>query len=110
MTKKHTSSAPLAKPRAVFSDQFKRQAVARLRSRTQPATDLALELGIRRNQLYKWAKQIDALPENAVLKSPGRPPESEESEVVKLRRELDQAKEELEILKKFDAYLTRPGK
>jgi transposase len=110
MTKKEPSSASPAKPRTVFTDQFKREAVARLRARTQPATDLALELGIRRNQLYKWAKQIDESPADVVLKSPGRPPEADESEVVRLRRELAQAKEELEILKKFDAYLTRPGK
>jgi transposase len=34
-------------------------------------------------------------------------PAAQESEVVRLRRELARAKEELAILKKFDAYLTR---
>jgi transposase len=110
MTKKQPPTTSGLKPRTVFTDQFKRDAVARMRSGTQSATDLALELGIRRNQLYKWAKHLDALPADAVLKSPGRPPQSEESEVVRLRRELAEAKEELEILKKFDAYLTRQGK
>ena len=42
-----------SKPRATFTDEFKRDAVARLRAGGQSATDLALELGIRRNQLYK---------------------------------------------------------
>ena len=110
MTKKQTRPEPAAKSRAVFTDQFKREAVDRLRSRKQTATDLALELGIRRNQLYKWAKNLDALPADAVLKSPGRPPQKDESEIVRLRRELAEAKEELDILKKFDAYLTRQGK
>jgi transposase len=109
-----SNASPLAKQapkaRTVFTDEFKREAVARMRSGQQSGIALALELGIRRNQLYKWAKQLDALQPGHVLKSPGRPPESEEQEIVRLRRELARANEELEILKKFDAYLTRQGK
>jgi transposase-like protein len=30
-----------------------------LRQREQNASSLAIELSIRRNQLYKWAKKID---------------------------------------------------
>ena len=95
--------------RKVFEDEFKRAALERMRSGEMPASELALELGIRRNQLYKWAKQLERQPEKP-LRSPGRPSESEESEIVRLRRELAETKLELEILKKFDAYLTRHGK
>ena len=98
-------SAP--KQRAQFSDEFKREAVARLREPGQNATELALELGIRRNQLYKWAKKFDELAPGEAFRSPGRPGAEEESEVVRLRRELASAQEELAILKKLDAYLTR---
>ena len=42
-----------------------------------------------------------------VFRSPGRPAAAELSEVEQLRRELARAQEELAILKKFDAYLTR---
>ncbi len=94
-------------PRAKFTDEFKRTAVAKLRESGTNATLLAFELGIRRNQLYKWAKAIDEREPNKVLRSPGRPPIGDESEVSRLRRELDAAKQELAILKKFDAYLTR---
>jgi transposase len=93
--------------RAKFADEFKRAAVARLRESGTNATLLALELGIRRNQLYKWAKMLDSLEPGKSLKAPGRPPASEESEVVRLRRELASAQQELAVLKKFDAYLTR---
>ena len=93
--------------RSQFSDEFKRRAVARMRQGEQSATDLALELGIRRNQLYKWAKKFDEQAPDERFRQPGRPPASEESEVVRLRRELARAQEELAILKKFDAYLTR---
>ncbi len=95
------------KPRTVFPDEFKRNAVLRLRSGEQNASDLAVELGIRRNQLYKWAKKFDEQAPGETFRSPGRPATSELSEVDQLRRELAKAQEELAILKKFDAYLTR---
>lgn len=100
-----TDVAP--KTRAVFTDEFKRKAVARLRAGDQSATDLAVELGIRRNQLYKWAKKLDEQSPGEQFRSPGRPEASALSEVEQLRRDLASAQEELAILKKFDAYLTR---
>jgi transposase len=101
---KQASTAP--KQRAVFSDEFKRSAVARMKDGKQSATDLAVELDIRRNQLYKWQKQIVAQPSDEPLRSPGRPAAAEATEVEDLRRQLAAAQLELEILKKFDAYLT----
>ena len=96
-----------SKARATFTDEFKRKAVARMRVEGQNATDLAVELGIRRNMLYKWADKIDKQAPEAPLRSPGRPSADELSEVQQLRRDLARAQEELAILKKFDAYLTR---
>ena len=95
------------KLRTVFSDEFKRDAVSRLRSGVQNASDLAVELGLRRTQLYKWAKKFDEQAPDESFRSPGRPATGELSEVERLRRELAKAQEELAILKKFDAYLTR---
>lgn len=97
----------LASKRAVYSDEFKRFVVLRLRKKEQSATDLAIELGIRRNQLYKWAKKFDDLGPADSFRSPGRPPIAEGDELTQLRRRLAAAEEELEILKKFDAYSTR---
>lgn len=102
-----TSVEPVPKQRAVFTDEFKRMAVSRLRDGGQTATDLAVELGIRRNQLYKWAKQIDEQAAAGPLRSPGRPAVGQLSEVEQLRRQLAKAEQELAILKKLDAYLTR---
>jgi transposase len=93
-------------PRATYADDFKRDAVARLRSGEQTGTELALELGIRRNQLYKWAKKLDAQSPGDEFRSPGRPVASALGEVEQLRHDLAQAQEELAILKKLDAYLT----
>lgn len=96
-----------SKPRAVFTDEFKREAVARLREDGVNASLLAAQLGIRRNQLYKWEKALATLPLGAVLRSPGRPTVANEDEVTSLRRRLAKAEQELAVLKKFDAYLTR---
>jgi transposase len=95
------------KPRAKYSDEFKRDAVARMRADGQNVSDLAVELGLRRNQLYKWAKELDGQSPEQAFRSPGRPVSGELSEIEQLRRDLASAREELEILKKFDAYLTR---
>jgi transposase len=43
--------------------------VARLRAGNQSATNLAVELGLRRNQLYKWAKKLDKQSPEVALRS-----------------------------------------
>lgn len=91
--------------RTVFTKEFKLKAVARLKEGKQTATALALELGIRRNQLYKWAQTLDQNGPDHSFKSRGRKPANQESEVVGLRRQLASAQQEVAILKKFDAYL-----
>ena len=44
--------------RQQFDKAFKLNAVALLKAGQKPATQLALELGIRRNLLYKWAETL----------------------------------------------------
>jgi len=94
----------------VFTLEFKRAAIARMQQEETTATALALELGIRRNQLYKWAKALEGTSPGDAVRGRGRLPAEQESEVVSLRRQLDRVKEELAILKKFDAYLTQKKK
>lgn len=101
------SPEPATKPRVRYSDKFKREAVARMRADGQNVSDLAVELGLRRNLLYKWAEKFDEQAPGEAFRTPGRPVAGELSEVEQLRRDLASAREELEILKKFDAYLTR---
>ena len=94
-------------PRKVYEMDFKLAALARMRDGLQSSTALAMELGIRRNQLYKWAELYDPVAPTSGFKGPGRPPAPPEEEIGRLKRELSRAQEELIILKKFDAYLTR---
>lgn len=44
--------------RTRYTKEFKLEAIRLLKLGQKPATDLALELGVRRNQLYKWAEEL----------------------------------------------------
>ena len=41
-----------------FSPEFKREAVRLLEQGNKEAAQLARELGVKRNQLYKWQKEV----------------------------------------------------
>ena len=108
MASKGTNKVNPERQRQRFSPEFKREAVRLLELGQKPATQLALELGVARNRLYKWQTQ---LKENGgVFRTPGRPKLSEESELSRLKRELKRVTEELEILKKAETYFAKRRK
>ena len=92
--------------RVRFSKEFKLEAVRLLELGQKSAVQLALELGVRRNQLYKWKEQLGSKGEKA-FRGPGRKPVAEESELSRLKRELEKVTEERDILKKAAAYFAR---
>ena len=93
--------------RTRFSKDFKLEAVRLLELGQKPATQLALELGINRNQLYKWQEQLRKIGTTAAFRGPGRKPLDEQSEVERLKRELTKVTEERDILKKTAAYFAK---
>ena len=108
MESKGTSKVNPLRQRQRFSAEFKREAVRLLELGQKPGTQLALELGVARNRLYKWQAQIKA--NGGVFRSPGRPKASEESELSRLKRELKRVTEELETLKKAETYFAKRRK
>jgi transposase len=93
------------KKRKDFSPEFKREAVRLLDAGEKPAADLARELGVRRNQLYKWKAELTKHGADAF---PGMGSRSAaKDEVVRLRKELERVKEERDILKKAAAYFAK---
>lgn len=92
--------------RKTFSEAFKREAVRLLEQGDKSPSDLAVDLGIRRNQLYKWQAQIRKQGD-AAFRGAGRKPADPDDEVARLRKELADLKEENEILKKAAAYFAR---
>ncbi len=91
--------------RQTFSKEFKLEAVRLLESTNKPTADLARELGVRRNQLYKWQDQLRSKGEDAF---PGKGYRTEKDDkIARLERELDRVKEERDILKKAALYFAR---
>jgi transposase len=86
-----------------YSKEFKIEAVRLAEQSDKPVTQVARELGIRQNQIYKWKKQLEVHQEKAF---PGKG-QAVDDENARLRRELAVAKEDIEILKKAAAYFAK---
>ena len=93
------------KKRQSFTREFKLEAVRLLEGSGKPAAVVARELGVRRNQLYKWQEQLKARGPD-VFSGHGRRAGSE-AEVARLRREVARLEEENTILKKAAQYFAR---
>jgi transposase len=89
--------------RQKYSREFKLEAVRLLEAGQKPAADLARELGVPRNKLYRWQKEI---AKQGVEAFPGVGRRSA-AELDQLRRENTRLKEENEILKKAATYFAR---
>ena len=89
-----------------FNKEFKLEAVRLLELGQKPATQLGLELGIRRNMLYKWQRELQGKAE-AAFRGQGRKPRDQQGEVERLKAELKKVTEERDILKKAAAYFAK---
>jgi transposase len=95
------------KSRRRFDQQFKVDAVRLLGENGKAVAEVARDLGIGRNQLDRWRKQLHgtrspqaAFPGNGNIGA-------DKKELEDLRRELARVKEEREILKKAMAVFSR---
>ena len=93
--------------RVRFTKEFKLEAIRLLDRGEKPAAQLALELGVARNQIYKWQAQLQTKGEDKALRGPGAKRLAEMSEVERLKRELKRVTEERDILKKAAAYFAK---
>jgi transposase len=94
--------------RKVYDRQFKIDAVSLVTKGGRKVREVAQELGIDVNTLYHWKKEFLKEGEEAF---PGKGNlTAQEEEIRRLRRELKQAEEDREILKKALGYFSRRGK
>jgi transposase len=91
--------------RKTYTSQFKREAVRLMESSEKLAFDVTPQLGVRRNQLYKWKEQLDTRCAEA-FPGAGRQ-KGQVDELSRLRQESAKAKEEHDILKKAAAYFAK---
>src|SRR3989442_15542439 len=87
-----------------FTPEFKRHAVQLLNAGQRPAAEIARELGVPRNRLYKWQQEVTA--HGGAFPGPGRQAHPA-AEIARLKRELARVTGEREILKKTAAYFAR---
>ena len=97
----------MASRRRRFDRQYKMDAVRMIQDSDRPIASIARDLGIHPNVLYKWRDQLFADPDQAFPGKGKLKPEDEE--LRRLRREVENLKEERDILKKALAVFSRRG-
>ena len=91
------------KPYNTYPKEFKLEALRLMEESERPASEIAMQLGIRRNLLYKWKEQMTKKGTLMPAKR-GRPKKEDQSEATRLRAEVARLKEENEILKKAAVF------
>lgn len=88
-----------------FTPEYKAEAVRVMRSSDKPVAEVAKDLGLSEQSLYRWARQLDV----DVKADPSGPLMSaEREELARLRRELRQVQQERDFLK--NGSVLREGK
>jgi transposase-like protein len=91
-----------------FTKEFKLEALRLLEQGNKSGAVLARELGVQRNQLYKWRREVQIKGENGAFKGSGRNAHKDNvSELTALKRQVARLEEENAILKKAEAYFSK---
>ncbi|MDR1374247.1 MAG: transposase [Treponema sp.] len=86
------------KERRVYTEEFKAATVALAEKREKPVRQIALDLGINENQLYRWIQRSKAADDRLpAFPGHGR---SRDKELTRLRKEVKAQRSANEILKK----------
>ncbi len=90
-----------------YTDEFKREALALLKSSGKSAAQLERELGITAGMLLKWQEQYKIAKNGAEEQLVPSDLEAARAEILRLRRQLAEVTEEREILKKTLSIFSR---
>jgi transposase len=99
----------MAQQRQQYTREFKVEAVRLVVEEERPLAQVARELGIARNLLQRWKREVEgagateAFPGNGKLTS-------HDEEIRRLRRELEQVRRERDFLKKAAAYFAKESR
>jgi len=95
-------------PRKYYDREFKVNAVRLALERKRPLAEIARELGINENMLWRWKKELSKEPEQAF---PGKGHLCDKDEEIRqLQKELVDTREERDILKKVVAIFSKHPK
>jgi transposase len=89
-----------------YPTEFKLEVLKKVEQSDCSVSEVARQLGLRRNLIYKWRKQIEATGDVRPSRR-GRPRNADLSEDAKLRLEVLKLREENEILKKAAIFFAK---
>ena len=93
--------------RRVYTKEFKAEAVALAERREKPTSQIAKDLGINENMLYRWMHQ-SRMAGNGLQAFPGHGKPRDE-ELTRLRKEVKSLRTANEILKKAAVIFATSG-
>ena len=100
-----TQVAKHKRPR--YPAEFKAEAVKLMRRGGRPVAEIAAELGVSEQSLYRWAERARIDEED---QPDGPPTSSERAELTALRKRLKEVEQERDFLKKTAAYFASAKK
>jgi len=96
----------MASERRTFTKEFKKDAVELLLKKGKPATEIAGNLGIRTELLYRWKREYLSTDRDAFVGS-GNMADPEKAELKAALKRARDAEEERDILKKALAIFSK---
>jgi len=98
----------MAEKRSKYTREFKVEAVRLLETSGKSGRQIEEDLGIGSGQIYRWRKQL--AEENGNIRAFPGTGNARDEELVRLKRDLDIAREERDILRKAVAIFSRAKK
>ena len=96
----------MARTRRKYSEEFKREAVQLMETSGKPVAEIARELGMNDNNLYRWRRKYGS--DVTVSNNGSAASVSElEAEVKRLKRENEVLRQERDVLKKAMHIVSR---
>ncbi len=89
-----------------YSKEFKVEAIRLAEESDKPVTQVARELGLRVNQIYKWKNQLE-LKQDGAFPGKGGTAVDKDAEIRRLKKALAASQEENEFLKKTAVFFAK---
>ena len=105
MAKRGSSGRRIAPSARRYTPEFKRDAVALLKTSGKSIAAVAKELGISDVTLAAWAREQAKGRQQTVVEES----EADRQEAARLRKRIKELEQEIDILKRFTAYWVKEG-
>ena len=93
-----------ASTRRQYTEEFKREAVRLVQESVRPVAQVARDLGIPENVLYRWRAQSRQTTAHSTTRAT---PRTEAEELTRLKRELARVTQERDFLTRAAAFFAR---